>query len=42
MTAKLRMLSAPGNPTMTNLAAIPSALKQTLKVEIQGRAVSIA
>jgi DNA-binding phage protein len=36
------MLSSAGNPTMTNLAAIFSALKQALKVEIQARAVSIA
>jgi DNA-binding phage protein len=37
-----RMLSASGNPTMANLAAIFSALKQALKVEIQARTVSIA
>jgi DNA-binding phage protein len=36
------MLSAAGNPTMTNLAAIFSALKRALKVEIQARAVSVA
>ena len=37
-----RMLSAAGNPTMTNLAAIFSALKRELKVEIQAHAVSAA
>lgn len=37
-----RMLSAAGNPTMTNLSAIFSALKRALKVEIEARAVSVA
>ena len=37
-----RMLSQSGNPTMSNLAAIFSALKHELKVEIQAHAVSIA
>jgi DNA-binding phage protein len=36
-----RMLSAAGNPTMTNLAAIFAALKKTLKVEIEAHAISI-
>jgi DNA-binding phage protein len=35
-----RMLSAAGNPTMSNLAAIFSALKRALKVEIRAQAVS--
>jgi DNA-binding phage protein len=37
-----RMLSAAGNPTMTNLAAIFSALKRALKVEITAHAVTVA
>jgi DNA-binding phage protein len=37
-----RMLSHSGNPTMSNLAAIFSALKHELKVEIHAHAVSIA
>jgi DNA-binding phage protein len=37
-----RMLSSAGNPTMTNLAAIFSALKSTMKVDIQARCVSVA
>lgn len=36
-----RMLSASGNPTMSNLAAIFAALKKVLKVEIQAHSVSI-
>ena len=35
-----RMLSAAGNPTMTNLAAIFLALKNARKVDIQAHAVS--
>ena len=34
-----RMLSAAGNPTMTNLAAIFAAITKDLKVEIQAHAV---
>jgi DNA-binding phage protein len=37
-----RMLSSSGNPTMTNLAAIFSALKSTMKVDIQAHCVSVA
>lgn len=37
-----RMLSSSGNPTMTNLAVIFSALKSTLRVEIQAHCVSVA
>ena len=37
-----RMLSASGNPTMANLAAIFAALKSTMKVEIQAHSVSVA
>ncbi len=37
-----RMLSPSGNPTMTNLAAIFSALKTFLKVELTARAVPIS
>ena len=37
-----RMLSASGNPTMTNLAAIFAALKRAMHVEIRVRAVSVA
>lgn len=37
-----RMLSAQGNPTMTNLAAIFAALKAALKVEIQAHSISVA
>jgi DNA-binding phage protein len=37
-----RMLSSSGNPTMTNLAAIFSALKSTMKVDIHAHCVSIA
>jgi hypothetical protein len=36
------MLSASGNPGMDNLAAIFDALRRTLGVEIQVRAVHIA
>jgi DNA-binding phage protein len=35
-----RMLSASGNPTMSNLAAIFLALKQALNVEIHAHAIS--
>jgi len=35
-----RMLSASGNPTMSNLAAIFAALKTALKVEIKAKVVS--
>lgn len=37
-----RMLSATGNPTMSNLAAIFASLKNAMKVDIQARAVPIA
>jgi DNA-binding phage protein len=37
-----RMLSSLGNPTMTNLAAIFSALKSTMKVDIHAHCVSVA
>lgn len=37
-----RMLSASGNPGMDNLAAIFDALRRTLGVEIQVRAVHVA
>lgn len=36
-----RMLSASGNPTMTNLAAIFAALKNAMKVEFQAHAVNL-
>ena len=35
-----RMLSASGNPTMTNLSAIFAALKSAMNVEIQAHCVS--
>ena len=35
-------LSYSGNPTTTNLAAIFSALKSTMKVDIQAHCVSVA
>ncbi len=34
-----RMLSASGNPTMSNISAIFAAIKQTLKVEVHTRVV---
>lgn len=34
-----RMLSASGNPTMSNISAIFAAVKRALKVEIQTRVV---
>lgn len=35
-----RMLSVSGNPTMSNLSAIFSAVKRTMKVDIRTRVVS--
>jgi DNA-binding phage protein len=37
-----RMLSKSGNPTMSNLAAIFSSLKQALHVELQVKSVQLA
>lgn len=37
-----RMLSPSGNPTMTNLAAIFSALKHAMNVELEARTVRVA
>ena len=37
-----RMLSPSGNPTMNNLAAIFGALRHSMKVDMQARAVSRA
>jgi DNA-binding phage protein len=37
-----RVLSSSGNPTMTNLAAIFSALKSTMKVDMQAHGVTVA
>jgi DNA-binding phage protein len=37
-----RMLSKSGNPTMSNLAAIFSSLKQALHVELQAKSVQLA
>lgn len=37
-----RMLSPSGNPTMTNLAAIFSALKGILKIEVKAHTVKVA
>lgn len=34
-----RMLSASGNPTMSNISAVFAAIKRTLKVEVQTRVV---
>lgn len=36
-----RMLSAAGNPTMSNLAAIFAALKNAMNVEMRANAVSV-